>query len=234
MISPLLLSRFADFHERVFFIEIGANDGVSFDPLRPYLKRPGWAGLMVEPVPYLFERLLAEHGDSDRITLANLAVGDCDGVRAIHHLQADAKHPGLPPWKDQIASFDRAHVLAELAELPEAEAAALLTATTVPCVSFEALCAEYGVENLDLLLVDTEGTDYEILTGIDFAAHRPRLLTFEHHHMSAEQRAEIASRLERIGYRLVTEGLDTWCLDVSPADRLSEHWRAAADYHDRA
>jgi hypothetical protein len=35
----------------IFFISIGANDGVSNDPIWPFASRFGWEGLAVEPNP---------------------------------------------------------------------------------------------------------------------------------------------------------------------------------------
>jgi FkbM family methyltransferase len=228
LISPLLLRSFADCVDPVFFVEIGANDGSSFDPLSAYLPRPGWRGLMVEPLPHLFARLEREHGANPRIELANVAVGGEDGERLLHFVDPAAEHPGLPPWKDQIASFDRGHLRREIATLSDREAEPLLRSTPVPCLSFESLCRAHGVERIDLLLVDTEGADWEIVGSVDFDRHRPRLLIFEHHHLSAEAKAESRSKLGRLGYTLLEEGLDTWCLDTVPEDRLSERWRRAA------
>jgi FkbM family methyltransferase len=229
MIAPLLLRRFADHHDEVSFIEIGANDGQAFDPLRDYVRRPGWRGLMVEPVPHVFERLLANLREVPGVELVNVAIAAAEGEATVHHLAVDAEHPRLPPWKDAIGSLDRGHLLTELAAVPEDEREALLEATTVPCLRFETLLAEYGVERIDLLLIDTEGADAEILESIDLERHQPRLLVFEHHHIEPERLARLRERLESLHYTLVAEGLDTWCLDTGPDDALSAAWSAAAE-----
>ncbi len=36
---------------RPYFIGIGANDGVTHDPLYPFVRDFGWRGIMVEPIP---------------------------------------------------------------------------------------------------------------------------------------------------------------------------------------
>ena len=44
------------------FIQVGAYDGVSTDPLHRYVERCGWRGVMLEPQPgpaALFSRLLS-------------------------------------------------------------------------------------------------------------------------------------------------------------------------------
>ena len=41
---------------------------------------------MVEPVPYVFERLRDTYGDNERIALENAAVGVRDELATIYHL----------------------------------------------------------------------------------------------------------------------------------------------------
>src|SRR6266545_7291938 len=57
--------------KKIFFIQIGANDGGPSDPLFPFLQLKHWRGIMVEPVPYLFEQLQARYGTDQRFILVN-------------------------------------------------------------------------------------------------------------------------------------------------------------------
>jgi hypothetical protein len=52
-----LLRAFADAYPEASFLEIGAGDGVTADHLRPFVVSRPWHGIMVEPVPYVFEQL---------------------------------------------------------------------------------------------------------------------------------------------------------------------------------
>ena len=47
---------------RVVFVQIGSNDGVTSDPLQYFVDRYAWSGILVEPVPHVFERLHAARG----------------------------------------------------------------------------------------------------------------------------------------------------------------------------
>src|SRR6266568_4231619 len=42
---------------RPYFIGIGANDGVTHDPLYPFVRDFEWRGIMVEPIPEVFAEL---------------------------------------------------------------------------------------------------------------------------------------------------------------------------------
>ena len=69
-------------------------------------------------------------------------------------------------------------------------------ALKVPCLSFESLCRRHGVGAIDLIHIDTEGYDYEVIKLIDFSAHRPALLLYEHKHLSPADRAACRRLIE--------------------------------------
>jgi FkbM family methyltransferase len=223
MAGPKLLRAFARAERDVFFVEIGANDGEQHDPLRPYSRSPGWRGVMVEPVPYVFERLRRNYGAEDGIELVNAAIAQRDGPIEFFHLPPsdDPRAESLPDWYDAIGSFSREAVLAH----PEvADAADRVVATEVRGITFETLCRELGIDAIDLLLIDTEGSDADVLGQIDFARRRPRLVVYEHFHMSAAVRAECAELMRTAGYETLAEHFDTYCL-LPGEDRLTEIWR---------
>ena len=225
MAGPRLLSAFARAYDEVFFIEIGANDGEQHDHLRPHVRSPGWSGVMVEPVPYVFERLRRKYGRLARVELVNAAIAERDGPVPFHYLPPvdDPEAEGLPEWYDAIGSFSRESVLAH-PELP-ADAGDRLVTSEVRGITFESLCREQRVSSLDLLAIDTEGNDAAILNQIDFSARRPRLVIYEHFHMDAGERRGCRELLRDAGYETMEEGLDTFCLLPRPGERLTRTWR---------
>jgi hypothetical protein len=100
-----------------------------------------------------------------------------------------------------------------------------IVCTQVACMRLESLYSKHGVERVDLLLVDTEGYDHEVIRQIDFSAQRPRLLVYEHCHLSRRDREQCTALLLQQGYETMEESMDTWCLDVGPDDRLTRSWR---------
>ncbi len=223
--GPKLLRAFADAYPEAFFVEIGSNDGEQHDHLRPHIRARQWSGIMVEPVPYVFERLRANYGDMPRIALENAAIARQDGRLPFFHLPrvADPGSEGLPQWYDAIGSFSRDAVLRHAREIPDIERR--LVTTEVPTLTFESLLAKHGVGAVDLLLVDTEGYDHEILRSIDFEARQPRLVVYEHYHLPTDERARCRGRLESFGYETMEEGLDTFALRTHVDDALTRRWR---------
>jgi FkbM family methyltransferase len=222
--GPQILEAFAERYPAAFFVEIGANDGEQHDHLRPIIASRPWRGIMVEPVPYVFARLHDNYGGFANIVLENSAIADRDGELPFYHLRQaeDPAAHGLPRWYDGIGSFSKEAVIGHAGLLPDLENR--LTCISVPSITFSSLCRKHGVEHVDLLLVDTEGYDHEILRSIDWDSHRPRLVVYEHYHLSGMDRRQLRHDLVSLGYELKEEGFDTWCLR-DEGDALSARFR---------
>ena len=222
--GPRLLRAFAKACPDAFFVEIGANDGQEHDHLHRLVLDGHWRGIMVEPVPYVFERLKATYGAVPRLVLENVAVADRDGRMAFHHV-AEAPpgdDEGLPPWYHALGSFSREAVMRHAGEIPDLERR--LVTTEVPCVTFASLCARHDVQRVDLVLLDTEGHDYEILRSSDLPRWRPRLVIYEHFHLGPQDRRDCRALMEDWGYETMEEGFDTWCLRPHEGDELTRLW----------
>ncbi len=220
-----LLRGFARAYPRAVFIEIGSNDGMHHDHLAPLIRREDWRGVMVEPVPYVFERLRRNYGDVEGVTLENAAIADCDGELSFYHLAEASpdEEASVPGWYDGIGSFSREVVLAHGAEVPGIEDR--LVQLKVRAMTFDSLNRRHGLDRLDLLVIDTEGYDWTLIQSIDLNVHHPRLLVYEHYHLPPTDRAECRNHLAAHGYETMEEGFDTLCLDTAPDDALTETWR---------
>lgn len=172
----------------VNFLQIGSNDGVTSDPVHDLVVRYGWRGVLVEPVPAIFERLERNYASTAGIKLANIAIGKENGHRIFYTVH---KLPDDPAWADQIGSFDRRHVLRHVNAIPNLEQ------RIVPIeVRVETLTSILrSIASVDLLHVDAEGTDGVILRQVPLEGpHQPEAILFEHRHLDSEERAEIQQR----------------------------------------
>lgn len=105
----------------VFFVQIGSNDGVGSDPIRPFAQHnPQWRGILVEPVPAIFRTLRQNYGDSPRFHFVNAAVGETRGTRPFYVVGPRARRElrEVPvhlfdAWFSKIGSFDRRHLETE-------------------------------------------------------------------------------------------------------------------------
>ena len=222
---PKLLDAFASAYPEARFVEVGANDGDQHDHLKPFIQSRRWTGVMVEPVPYIFARLRENYSSAPGVALENSAVASEDGTMPFFHLRdagADERL-GLPDWYDGVGSFSREALLQHRGEIPDVEER--IVESEVPVLTFASLCKRHGLTEVDLIVVDTEGYDWEIIRGIDFSAHRPRLLIYEHFHLTAQTRSSCREHLEAVGYETMEEGFDTLALRTETDDALTQRWR---------
>jgi hypothetical protein len=99
------------------FVKVGANDGITGDPFSDILlANVKWKGLLIEPVPFCFDRLKAVFHDTGRFTLEQVAIGAPAGEAPFYYVdeKAGASIPDLPIWYDQLGSFDKNHILKHL------------------------------------------------------------------------------------------------------------------------
>src|SRR5262249_33679261 len=140
-----------------------------------------WRGVMVEPVPHIFERLQENCGKAPRWQLENVAIAEQDGDLPFYHVAPASDAKDLPGWYEGLGSFRRDIVLKHADAIPDIEKR--IVTTKVRCLTFESLCCKNGVGEVDLIHIDAEGFDDRIIRQIDFDSHRPRLLIYEHFHL---------------------------------------------------
>jgi FkbM family methyltransferase len=199
LIYSLLISR-----DRVFFIQIGSNDGCRGDPLWTFRRYPNWHGILVEPVEYVFRRLVTNYAPwADRVAFENAAISNGDTSRPFYRF---AESPDLPVGYDQLGSFDR-QLLEACAQ--SAGRAHHIIGSPVDCLTFAELCAKHQVNALDLLHIDAERSDAEILGQVDFHRHRPAVLIYEHVYLAEHEQKTLKHRLDDAGYQLRPIGDDT-------------------------
>jgi FkbM family methyltransferase len=197
---------FAQHHPEAFVVQVGAHDGTALDPLRDELMNRPWRGILIEPVPYVFERLRANYGQNPRLALENVAIADADGVRDFHHIpQSD---PGsVWKWYDALGSFRREVVLKHRDLIPDIEDR--IVATPVRCMTFTSLCEKHDVDAIDFVQIDTEGYDLEVLRLIDLGRWQPRLVMYEHLHLEPADRESARALLDEHGYLRLSDDMDT-------------------------
>jgi FkbM family methyltransferase len=198
------------------WLQIGANSlsGTDTnDPLVKYLNilPAAWVKVFVEPIPALFANLEESVARWPNAKAVNVAVAPTDDVPeaqlnmyclkdafgeedgwgneknsgASRHKQAFDDGDLLPHWADQICSFDENHITKHFPER-----VAMTTTVSVTAWSVPELLRQQDIHRVDVLMVDTEGFDLRVLQQIPFATIRPRLIVYEHIHLSdADQKA---------------------------------------------
>lgn len=189
------------------FVKVGANDGVTGDPCSDILLANNkWKGLLIEPVPYCFERLKVNFHDPRRFSLEQVAIGSTVGRKTFYYVDRAAYDviPNLPSWFDQLGSFDKIHILKALNGI----LAPFIVECSIEVTTLSELLNKHGIRNLHLLHIDTEGYDYEVLTTLDFATHIPVMIFVEHVNLPKGQKKELLQLLHKHGYQVRNCGED--------------------------
>jgi FkbM family methyltransferase len=187
-------------------VQIGANDGDDFvrSVIRRYGRRHDIKGILVEPQPYFCTKLINNYEKMDGIKIKNVAVSDSAREATLYYIDYGAK--GAPGWSKGLGSFDRNVVLSH-EDLFTGIGGSIKT-LNVKCVTVRELLADTPNGAMDVLVIDTEGHDYIILSQFDFTQVRPKLIVFESKHLSADDLARSDAMLCSAGYYIVHSGTD--------------------------
>lgn len=206
------------------FIQIGANDGKYGDPIYKYVSKYKLKGVVVEPLPKVFELLKENHAMNPNITFVNAAVSaDSKNFYSIDEEK-------LPNLSDDdflrltgIASFDRnlfskrlKQVLPKILQrkMNDFETSEYVLEVEIENISLDELMTKCSVEEVDLLFMDCQGKDLEILKSFDFKKYKPSLINFENRHLSCDERIESERILNNNGYSFFHFGNDTCAYKV--------------------
>jgi hypothetical protein len=75
---------------------------------------------------------------------------------------------------------------------------------SVPAARLEAILAKHGIERIDLLSIDTEGTELDVCGSMDWDLHRPSVVVIEYLTFGrAPQETATCDYFARLPYRLV-------------------------------
>lgn len=190
--------------ERVFFLQVGAMDGVKFDPLHKRIRAQGWQGVLFEPLPDMCENLRRNYQGCDGLTLVQAAIDTQEGSRQMYRIPQSVVNGGqLPDWALGISSFYNDRNALGGKKIDEATRVLVEAHTvreTVPCTTFERVLTEHRITEIDLLQIDTEGHDWAILQSFPIGRLQPRVINFEYYNLQESEVAEALDWLRAHGY----------------------------------
>jgi FkbM family methyltransferase len=176
-----------------FFVQIGANDGVHDDPIRSYIQKFHWRGLLVEPLPHVFAKLLENYREEPQLIFENAAIAERDGSIVLFAPDSGATY---------LATFDKALLQKHIGyRTPVVE-------LRVPSLTLRSLLAKHTINSISLLQIDAEGFDSQIIKMLEGTGIWPRIIRFEHHLLSQSERRECFACLADHGYGLHRDDID--------------------------
>jgi FkbM family methyltransferase len=155
---------------RGFFIEAGANDGISQSNTLYFEKYRGWKGILVEPIPELAARC--------RVNRPNCIVENFALV------PFDYKESHVEMRYCNLMSLVKGSMKSEEADLMHIQEGCKIQdidsyELKVPARTLTSILEANSVGKIDLLSLDVEGFELDVLKGMDFERYRPSLMLVE-------------------------------------------------------
>lgn len=164
------------------FVDVGGNspaNSVSTD-----LEIAGWTGIVVEPQPDCAANLRAER--SCPIIEAACVAAAAEGDTVTLYLAGEQSSL----WNEFI--FPTTPRVGEI---------------RVKALTLNQIFHEHAISTIDLLSLDTEGTEIDVMNGLDWALFAPRLVLLEDHGLDEHKHRYMVAR----GYvRFRRTGFNSW------------------------
>jgi len=160
------LEKYLDFKAGVF-LEAGANNGMKQSNTYYLEAVKGWRGILVEPVPDLYQKCLRNRKSakvynaalvSSQYTAETVQLSYADLMTVVKDTKGSADHVA------------RAREVQHLSDTYDFEA----TAHTL-----DSIIEDAGFAEIDLLSLDLEGYEVEALQGLDLCRNGPRFILVE-------------------------------------------------------
>jgi len=190
----------------LFFIQIGSNDGITNDPLYKYIKKYNWRGIVVEPIKYIFERLVKNYEGKKKIICENIAIAEKEGYKYFYRIKENNEK--MPSGYEQIGSFKSKVVFKHKKFIPNFDK--FLIKEKIRCITLQKLIKKYNLKKIDLLHLDIEGYDYIIIKSIKFDLIKPKMILYEHIHLNKKDKNDCINLLKRKGYMIISGNNDTF------------------------
>jgi FkbM family methyltransferase len=205
--------------QKVDVLQIGANVGNTKSDCLFNNEFVNKNLILIEPVPYLFQSLInnyKEKHSNNYIILLNLAISNKNDTLDLYVPSLKNNLNSLPSWITELSSTDKDHIYNHTSEnFPDL----IVDKISVPCLTINKLIQIYTIKEIEFLLVDTEGHDYDILMDLDLTIVKPKKIKFENRHtdgtcIRGQKYNQLMKHLYAHGYTLVEETYEdtTVCL----------------------
>ena len=180
-----------DFKRGGYFVEFGATNGIELSNTHVLEKEFGWTGILCEPAKIF-------HAQLQKNRNCNIEF-DCVWGKSGEVLSFHESDMAFLSTVSSLAAMTDANKNNRLAG----------KRYDIKTISLEDLLMKYlAPKKIDYLSVDTEGSEYEILSNFNFDAYDIRVITCEHNYMP--ERENIYKLLTSKGFFRVQTEKSRW------------------------
>lgn len=212
--SQLFQDTFVDFifrkEKNKKFLEFGATNGVELSNTFMLETERGWQGVLAEPDPQWHSALLKNRPNAkiisdciysqsgEKMRFISSSTGVLSSLK--NHAHDDANGPMHGNSEERLRNYKEIDVMT---------------------ISLNDVFEEYfNGESIDYMSVDTEGSEYEILSNFDFQKYQPSIVTVEHNYTDSQ--VKLDKLFANNGYiRIFSEltNFDAWYVSINLAKK---------------
>jgi FkbM family methyltransferase len=176
-----------------FFLDIGANDGITFSNTYLFETERGWSGICVEPHVDIFKKL----SEVRTCILENCCITDKDGTVTFRKVNGPDMLSGVVEFMNRSDSLDD-HIKKHGGSYEDIKIASY---------NINSLLKKYHVNKIDYCSIDVEGGEWPIIKTIDFDNINISVFTIE----GDDDR--ITSFLKEKGYTCIKSETDNFYIN---------------------
>jgi FkbM family methyltransferase len=172
------------------FVDVGANDGITWSNTLVLEEGYGWNGLCIEPHPEAFEKL-----DTNRQSeCLNMGVSDVD--EELEFCKIDGYSEMLSGFTKFYCEKHKERVEAETKEHDDK-----VSYINIPSKKLSEVLAERKVTHVNYLSIDTEGSELQVLKGADLEKNTIDLISCEDNYGYDD----VQKYLKQLNYNFLTK-----------------------------
>ena len=183
-------------------VQLGAMDGINFDDTRGFFDMYKWKTILVEPIPEIFEELKENLKDRENLIYENSAVGIENGtlkmltvpLKSIKENNLEGGYKGMSatyPLKNGFGSDYQRDIDVKTKFGVDVE---------VPCLTFDELIKKHNFGDVNILVCDIEGYDWEVFKTIDLNKYDLKFIRLEYINLTDEEKTQLKNKLSQAGY----------------------------------
>jgi FkbM family methyltransferase len=176
--------------EKGVFVEVGANDGVTFSNTYFFETNLKWTGLCIEPIPKTFE-VLKKNRKCHCVwgcAYSKVCRVPFKCIEGYSEMLSGIATTYDPRHEQRIQSESKQHGCTE-------------KTIQVPAYKLGDLLAQYKMKNIDYISIDTEGSELEVLQGLYF--HKINVHVFGIEENYPDKAGPVRDLMKKHGYNFL-------------------------------
>lgn len=146
-------------------VDIGAADGINNSNSKKLIEN-GWSGLLIEPTPKNFDKLIEQYKNNNLVIIENCGCGDVSKKSTFYIDNNDEFH--------QISTFSK-----EQKKSCESHFNCSFDEINGYVYNTTEILSKHNLIEIDFMSIDTEGFDEKVILGIDFNKVNIKLICIE-------------------------------------------------------